>query len=287
MADPSQNYEKIKVIGHGSYGEVWLVTHKQDKKHYVLKKLDLRNSSAKERYGAEQECRLLSELKHPNIVAYRESFETNEGYLFIAMGYCEAGDLYSRLKLQKGLPLEEKQIVEWFVQIAMALQYMHSKNILHRDLKTQNIFLTKNRIIKVGDLGIARVLESSNDMAKTLIGTPYYMSPEIFSNKPYNFKSDVWALGCCVFEMATLKHAFNGKDMNSLMYQIQRGKLPQIPETYTDELKSLIRAMLQRLPEKRPTVNRILRDPFIKKHIALFLEETTRLQRFLIGWLIN
>ena len=138
---------------------------------------------------------------------------------------------------------------------------------MHRDLKTQNIFLTKTNIIKVGDLGIARVLENQNDMASTLIGTPYYMSPELFSNKPYNHKvlcvysrsmleiitveapvmlsqkeseevvctrltqpsfysqSDVWALGCCVYEMSTLKHAFNAKDMNSLVYRIVEGKV--------------------------------------------------------------
>jgi NIMA (never in mitosis gene a)-related kinase len=92
-------------------------------------------------------------------------------------------------------------------------------------LKTQNIFLTKNKIIKVGDLGIARVLKSNNDMATTIIGTPYYMSPELFTNKPYNSKSDVWALGCCVYEMTTLRHAFNAKDMTSLVLKITRGKV--------------------------------------------------------------
>jgi NIMA (never in mitosis gene a)-related kinase len=145
---------------------------------------------------------------------------------------------------------------------------------MHRDLKTQNIFLTKSKVIKVGDLGIARVLDSSTDMATTLIGTPYYMSPELFSNKPYNFKSDVWALGCCVYEMTTLKHAFNGRDMNSLMYKILRGKMPPLPSVYSVELINLIRAMLNKTAEKRPSVNRILRDPYIKKNIAIFLEET-------------
>jgi NIMA (never in mitosis gene a)-related kinase len=102
---------------------------------------------------------------------------------------------------------------------------MHDQSILHRDLKTQNIFLTKNEIVKVGDLGIARVLDSGNDLATTIIGTPYYMSPEIFSNKPYGQKSDIWALGCCVYEMTTLEHAFNAKDMNSLVLKIIRGQV--------------------------------------------------------------
>ncbi|PNI80220.1 NEK4 isoform 4 [Pan troglodytes] len=153
-------------------------------------------------------------------------------------------------------------------------QYLHEKHILHRDLKTQNVFLTRTNIIKVGDLGIARVLENHCDMASTLIGTPYYMSPELFSNKPYNYKSDVWALGCCVYEMATLKHAFNAKDMNSLVYRIIEGKLPPMPRDYSPELAELIRTMLSKRPEERPSVRSILRQPYIKRQISFFLEAT-------------
>uniref|UniRef100_A0A7M4F7A3 non-specific serine/threonine protein kinase n=1 Tax=Crocodylus porosus TaxID=8502 RepID=A0A7M4F7A3_CROPO len=190
------------------------------------------------------------------------------------MGFCEGGDLYHKLKEQKGKLLPETRVVEWFVQIAMALQYLHEKHILHRDLKTQNVFLTRTNIIKVGDLGIARVLENQYDMASTLIGTPYYMSPELFSSKPYNYKSDVWALGCCVYEMATLKHAFNAKDMNSLVYQIIEGKLPPMPKDYSPQLVELIRTMLSKKPEERPSVKTILRQPYIKHQITLFLEAT-------------
>ncbi|XP_028262950.1 serine/threonine-protein kinase Nek4 isoform X2 [Parambassis ranga] len=268
------NYIFIRVVGKGSYGEVNLVKHKADRKQYVIKKLNLTTSSKRERRAAEQEAQLLSQLRHPNIVTYRESWEGDDCQLYIVMGFCEGGDLYHRLKQQKGELLPERQVVEWFVQIAMALQYLHERNILHRDLKTQNIFLTKTNIIKVGDLGIARVLENQNDMASTLIGTPYYMSPELFSNKPYNHKSDVWALGCCVYEMSTLKHAFNAKDMNSLVYRIVEGKLPQMPSKYDPQLGELIKSMLCKRPEDRPDVKLILRQPYIKRQIAMFLEAT-------------
>ncbi|XP_060766448.1 serine/threonine-protein kinase Nek4 isoform X3 [Neoarius graeffei] len=269
-----ESYVFIRVVGKGSYGEVNLVQHKSDRKQYVIKKLNLRTSSKRERRAAEQEAQLLSQLKHPNIVTYRESWEGADYQLYIVMRFCEGGDLYHRLKQQKGELLPERQVVEWFVQIAMALQYLHEKHILHRDLKTQNIFLTKTNIIKVGDLGIARVLENQNDMASTLIGTPYYMSPELFSNKPYNYKSDVWALGCCVYEMATLKHAFNAKDMNSLVYRIVEGKLPQMPSQYDPQLGELIKRMLCKRPDDRPDVKHVLRQPYIKQQIAVFLETT-------------
>ncbi|XP_008946149.1 PREDICTED: serine/threonine-protein kinase Nek4, partial [Merops nubicus] len=241
---------------------------------YVIKKLNLKNASIRERKAAEQEAQLLSQLKHPNIVTYRESWQGEDALLYIVMGFCEGGDLYHKLKEQKGKLLPENQVVEWFVQIAMALQYLHEKHILHRDLKTQNVFLTRTNIIKVGDLGIAKVLENQYDMASTLIGTPYYMSPELFSNKPYNYKSDVWALGCCVYEMATLKHAFNAKDMNSLVYRIIEGKLPPMPKDYSPQLVEIIRTMLSKKPEERPSVKSILRQPYIKHQISLFLEAT-------------
>ncbi|XP_034852403.1 serine/threonine-protein kinase Nek4 isoform X3 [Mirounga leonina] len=271
---PLAAYCYLRVVGRGSYGEVTLVRHRRDGRQYVIKKLNLRNASSRERRAAEQEAQLLSQLKHPNIVTYKESWEGGDGLLYIVMGFCEGGDLYRKLKEQKGQLLPESQVVEWFVQIAMALQYLHEKHILHRDLKTQNVFLTRTNIIKVGDLGIARVLENHCDMASTLIGTPYYMSPELFSNKPYNYKSDVWALGCCVYEMATLKHAFNAKDMNSLVYRIIEGKLPPMPKDYSPELAELIRTMLSKRPEERPSVRSILRQPYIKRQIALFLEAT-------------
>lgn len=271
---PLDAYSYLQVVGRGSYGEVTLVRHRRDGRQYVIKTLNLRNASSRERRAAEQEAQLLSQLKHPNIVTYKESWEGGDGLLYIVMGFCEGGDLYRKLKEQKGQLLPESQVVEWFVQIAMALQYLHEKHILHRDLKTQNVFLTRTNIIKVGDLGIARVLENHCDMASTLIGTPYYMSPELFSNKPYNYKSDVWALGCCVYEMATLKHAFNAKDMNSLVYRIIEGKLPPMPKDYSPELAELIRTMLSKRPEERPSVRSILRQPYIKRQISLFLEAT-------------
>ncbi|XP_042679227.1 serine/threonine-protein kinase Nek4 isoform X3 [Centrocercus urophasianus] len=271
---PLAAYCFLRAVGKGSYGEVSLVRHRQDSKQYVIKKLNLKHASSRERKAAEQEAQLLSQLKHPNIVAYRESWQGEDGLLYIVMGFCEGGDLYHRLKEQKGKLLPENQVVEWFVQIAMALQYLHEKHILHRDLKTQNVFLTRTNIIKVGDLGIARVLENQCDMASTLIGTPYYMSPELFSNKPYNYKSDVWALGCCVYEMATLKHAFNAKDMNSLVYRIIEGKLPPMPKDYSPQLVEIIQTMLSKKPEQRPTVRSILRQPYIKHQISLFLEAT-------------
>lgn len=138
-------------------------------------------------------------------------------YLCIVMDYAEGGDMYTKIgkqrKIGKGFP--ESQILDWFVQICLALKYVHDRKILHRDLKTQNIFLTAKGDIKIGDFGIARVLQDTYDCAQTAIGTPYYLSPEICQEKPYNQKSDIWSLGCILYELVTLRHAFDANSISS------------------------------------------------------------------------
>ncbi|CAF3364630.1 unnamed protein product [Rotaria socialis] len=284
--DVNEKYTFLKKIGKGSYGEVWLVlpnsplSIRSQSKQLVLKRLDLRPSanspSQNDIESAEREAKLLSTLKHPNIVAYIESFCSNDGCLNIVMAYCEGGDLYTKLKEKKAKKesLAEDQLIEWFIQICMALQYIHEKNILHRDLKTQNIFLTKHDIVKVGDLGIARALESASEFATTIVGTPYYMSPEIFSQRPYGQKSDIWALGCCVYEMTTLEHAFNAKDINALVIKILREQTPQMSKKYSEPLIDIIKSMLKKNPDDRPTAKQILQNSYIKQHILRLLEKT-------------
>jgi len=148
---------------------------------------------------------LLKHLKHPNIVAYVNSF-IEKNTLYIQMEYCECGDLASHIKekKKKGETFTEEEILNWFIQICIALEYIHGRKILHRDIKSQNIFLTTNNTVKLGDFGISKLLESTNECAMTVVGTPYYMSPEVCENKPYTFKSDVWALGCVLYELCTL-----------------------------------------------------------------------------------
>lgn len=109
--------------------------------------------------------------------------------------------MFHKIARQKelGTLFSEQQIVTWLVQMALAMNYVHDKKILHRDLKTQNIFLTSKGDIKIGDFGIARVLQHTYDCANTAIGTPYYLSPEICQEKPYNQKSDIWSLGCIFY----------------------------------------------------------------------------------------
>ncbi|NXG70712.1 NEK1 kinase, partial [Baryphthengus martii] len=263
-------YIKVRKIGEGSFGKAILVKAKENGQQYVIKEINISKMSNKEREESRREVAVLANMKHPNIVLYRESFEEN-GCLYIVMDYCEGGDLFKKINAQKGILFSEDQILDWFVQICLALKHIHDRKILHRDIKSQNIFLTKDGTVQLGDFGIARVLNSTAELARTCIGTPYYLSPEICQNKPYNNKSDIWALGCVLYEMCTLKHAFEAGNMKNLVLKIISGPFPPVSMHYSYDLRNLLSQLFKRNPRNRPSVNSILEKNFIAKRVEKFL----------------
>ncbi|XP_016055785.1 PREDICTED: serine/threonine-protein kinase Nek1 isoform X1 [Miniopterus natalensis] len=276
-----EKYARLQKIGEGSFGKAILVKSIEDGRQYVIKEINISRMSNKEREESRREVAVLANMKHPNIVQYRESFEEN-GSLYIVMDYCEGGDLFKRINAQKGILFQEDQILDWFVQICLALKHVHDRKILHRDIKSQNIFLTKDGTIQLGDFGIARVLNSTVELARTCIGTPYYLSPEICENKPYNNKSDIWALGCVLYEMCTLKHAFEAGNMKNLVLKIISGSFPPVSLHYSHDLRSLLSLLFKRNPRDRPSVNSILEKGFIAKRIEKFLSPQLIAEEFFL-----
>ncbi|XP_026161115.1 serine/threonine-protein kinase Nek1 [Mastacembelus armatus] len=272
-------YEKVNKIGEGSFGKAILVKSKEDGHQYVIKEIGISGMPSKERQESRKEVAVLAKMSHPNIVQYKESFQEG-GCLYIVMDYCEGGDLFKKINSQKGVLFSEEQILDWFVQICLALKHVHDRKILHRDIKSQNIFLTKDGTVQLGDFGIARVLNSTIELARTCIGTPYYLSPEICENKPYNNKSDIWALGCVLYEMCTLKHAFEAGNMKNLVLKIIRGSYPPVSVHYSQELRSLLAQLFKRNPRERPSVSNILDKPFLSCRIERFLTPQLIAQEF-------
>ncbi|CAD8163976.1 unnamed protein product [Paramecium pentaurelia] len=268
-------YKKIRVVGKGSFGYALLAQALSNKKNYIVKIIDISKMDRKQREEALNEVHVLKAMRHPYIITYRESFMEKK-CLCIVMDYADGGDLYGKIAKQKelGILFSEEQILDWFVQMALAMNHIHERKILHRDLKTQNIFLTSKNDVKIGDFGIARVLQHTYDCAKTAIGTPYYLSPEICQEKPYNQKSDIWSLGCILYELTTLNHAFDALSMKELVLKILRGTYPPIPSQYSSELQSLIADMLIKDPSKRPSIKRILERDFLKQRIGSLLVST-------------
>ncbi|GLC74270.1 hypothetical protein PLESTF_001483200 [Pleodorina starrii] len=229
--------------------------------------------------GALREAQLLDSLDHPNIIRYRESFVDKDGSLCIVTSFCEEGDLFTRIRKKASQKeyFTEEEVMNMFVQIASAISYIHSKRVLHRDLKTQNIFIARGGIIKLGDFGISKVLERTDSFATTVTGTPYYMAPEICTNQPYTYKSDIWSLGCVLYELCTLKHAFAADSLLSLVYQIVRGNFPPIPtDQFSQGLSDLVNRLLARDAGTRPSLGEVFKVPYVQRHLDRFKAEEQR-----------
>lgn len=264
-----EKYTKMKAVGKGNMGTVVMVRNNEDGKIYVMKLIDLSKMNKKERTASLNEAKVLSSLAHPNIINYVDSFLSRKTeHLCIVMEYAAAGDLSHKIKQQKGRHFAEELVLDWFIQLCFSIKYCHQKKVLHRDIKTQNVFLTASGVIKVGDFGISRVLANTFDCAHTFVGTPYYLSPELVQERPYNSASDVWALGVVLYELLALRHPFNANDMKGLMYKILRVMYDPPPPLYSAELRDIVPHLLVKDPTRRLTVNQILELPVIRRRVT-------------------
>lgn len=274
---PGRGYTRIRDIGQGSYGKAVLVQDREGKL-YVMKIIDMSRMDSKQRRDAINEVRVLSSLKHPYIVSYRESFTENRN-LAIVMDYADGGDMHQRIQRtrQAGKSFPEDKVLRWFTEASLALKYLHDRHVLHRDMKTQNLFLTSQDRLRIGDFGISKVLESTIAFARTAIGTPYYLSPEICMEKPYSFSSDIWALGCVLFELSALRVPFDAQNLQSLVQKITRGPTPVLPGGYSEELRQLCGDLLHRDQSQRPTAQDILQRSLVQGEIRrMLLEEQAK-----------
>lgn len=241
----------------------------------VCKMVDVREASPKEVQETLKEAQLLASFKHPFIVDYRSNF-LDGGYLGIFMAYCEGGDLATQISLARDAQrrIAEPQILRWMTQALLALKYIHDKHVLHRDLKSGNFFLSKAGNLKMGDFGIAKVLSSTQAIARTAIGTPYYLSPEVCQEKPYAWPADIWAMGVILYELCALKLPFDGgSNMVVLVQSIIRGTAPPLPEEYSTFIRGLCTEMLNKVPAKRPTAGAILSRGPLQSIVQSFFEE--------------
>ena len=253
-------YQIIKKIGEGSYAKIYKVKKDSSDKTYVLKNIPVSEEDYSSMKEILNESSILSTCDNIYVVKYYNSFFYC-GTFNIITEFCPYGDLFGYIKFYKerGSKIEEKIIWIIFIQLSLGLSYLHHKKILHRDIKTKNIFIKNNLTVKIGDFGIAKILNSTSSYAHTFIGTPYYISPELCKDQPYNDKSDVWSLGCVLYELCTLNHPFEGGTQVEIYEKIMTQKFKAISPDYSLELKKMVDLLLEKDEKKRPKMKDILK----------------------------
>lgn len=255
-------YDIQTVLGSGAFGKVYLV--KKDNRYYAMKMSQIAKLNQRERESAIRECQVLKSLDHHHITKLFDVFLYN-GCLCMAMEYANKGDL-GRYILQRGINLfSEEEILYIFVQIVLGLKYIHDKNIIHRDIKPQNIFVTSDNYVKIGDFNVSKQLQTHQVITTTMAGTISYLSPEILSGRGYGIQTDIFSLGCVLYELCSLRKAFVCFSQEDYLRQINRRNYGEIPNRYSNDMKSLINRMLDPNPQTRITANQILQLNFIKR----------------------
>ena len=259
MTSTREDFDFLERAGRGASSVVFKARRKADGKVYCVKEIDMSAVVPEEEEQALREVQLLASFEHPYVIRYYDSFLDDE-ILHIVMDWAEHGTLSDRLKAPGGENLPESQVWKWSLQIIVGLNHMHESKVLHRDLKSANVFITAKGDAKIGDLGVSRALTTMQEMAHTVVGTPYYLSPELCEGRPYNVKSDVWALGCIMFEMCSGgAMPFQANNQGALILKILSGKQAALPAgRYSDDLDDLVSRCLTKAWQRRPDTPEIL-----------------------------
>ncbi len=255
-----ENYTLIKKLGEGGYGSVYLAQSKKSQESVAIKVVDLKDLEEEDRQLMEQEGIILQKLSHPNIIKCYETKIINDKAYNI-MEYADDGDLQLKINehKKKNIPFKEETILNWFIEICEAINYIHSNKIIHRDLKPNNIFLMKDNHIKLGGFSNAIVLKDDETFANTQIGTPPYLSPEIVKGELYDYRTDIWDLGIILYEMINFKNPFQAKTQSAIYMNIVGGKIGKMEnKTVSNELIELIYTILKVNPLERPEIKDIV-----------------------------
>ena len=253
-------YKIIQKLGQGPFVAVYKVMNIEDNNFYVIKQIKIKDASKKELDSIKNEANILSSINSEYVVKLYESFNDKNSFN-IVMEFCDGLDLRTFINEHRESKkyINEGLILNFILDICLGIKEIHGKNLIHRDLKPDNLFLTADSSIKIGDFGISKQLNSENEYAKTQTGTMVYMAPEIINGEKYNNKVDLWSLGCIIHELCTLNYCFNSDTNSGLIKNISKSNHEKIKkEIYSEKLQELIDKLLNVEYQKRPDIEQII-----------------------------
>ena len=247
-------YDIIQEMGRGAFSTVYKIKSKSDNSIYCLKKINIKKTPDRK-----NEINILSKLNHPNLVKYITSYEDEEG-IYIIMEFCIYGDLYSLLHMVKKKKVYVNEVIIWEIayQCLLGLEYLHSQQIIHRDIKLLNIFMSSNKIVKIGDMGMSKIL-TKKEMKLSRVGTPLFLAPELIMKEKYDFKADIWSLGCSIYHLAKTVPPFNDENLIKLGQAIVNDNPPELPGCYSEDLKFFVNKLMTKNKKFRPSATEALK----------------------------
>ena len=271
-----KGFVELKTLGNGTYGNVYKARRESDGNAYAVKVVNLQTLNHREIEDSVNEIRLMASFQSPFIIRFYEAFCDNKR-LCIVTEYSRLGDLAHLIDRRKkqGKPLKEDVIWCYFLQLLKGLQTLHSAGVVHRDLKSANILISAPDLVKIADLGVSTVLRT-HQLARTQIGTPLYLAPEVWKRRPYDNKCDMWSLGVLLYEMMTFSYPFVGRTTQELAQRICIGKYTLPQGRYSNDMISVLRRLLQVNPVLRPSVDEILGLQVVRSRLSMlepFIEE--------------
>eukprot|EP00760_Papus_ankaliazontas_P031836 PhM_4_TR5491/c0_g1_i1/m.1020/K08857/NEK1_4_5; NIMA (never in mitosis gene a)-related kinase 1/4/5 len=276
---PTAKYVKTKLVGRGAFGEAWLVKEQgsnASQEPFISKILNLPSMTTRQKQYAYSEIKCLASCHHPNIIRYVEDFDDGE-VLCIIMEFADSGDLDKHIKQRAAdrSPFQEVEVLLMFLQLCLAMDHIHKGRMMHRDVKTANIMLSSSGLLKIADFGFSRKYDDtvSGALGHTLCGTPYYLAPEIWRKQRYSKKADIWSLGVVLYEMMCLRRPFVAKSLRELADNVMAGQYAGPPEAlYSQELRNVLRLLLEVDPTKRPNMTTVFRIPFIRDGLKVLCQ---------------
>ncbi|KAJ2372585.1 Protein kinase [Coemansia sp. RSA 2611] len=260
--DPKILYSKVKKIGQGASGNVYMAKSIRTGDLVAIKQMDLAKQPRKELLV--NEILVMKESSHPNIVNYIESFLLNSSDLWVVMEYMEGGALTDVIDNNK---MSEAQIATVCREVCRGLSHLHMQDIIHRDIKSDNVLLGEDGQVKITDFGFCAKLSEQRSKRATMVGTPYWMAPEVVKQKPYGSKVDVWSLGIMVIEMIESEPPYLDEEPLKALYLIATNGTPALkhPETLSRELKGFLAECLCVDVQSRATMEELLSQEFLVK----------------------